>query len=164
MNYVSKNKITFLATCVLIVMFMLFNFVHASEVSFGNCGEGISWILDASGVLEISGSGSMSDYAYDSDSPWKDNTDIVEVVIENGVTNLGSYAFKGCSNLTSVTVSESVTTIGKYAFSGCRSLSRISIPANVTSIGDYAFYGCNELTSIEIPDRVTSIGSSAFEG
>ena len=80
------------------------------------------------------------------------------------VTNIGDYAFYGCTGVTSVTLPNSVKSIGGYAFSGCTGLTSITLPNSVTSIGGYAFYNCIELTSVTIPDSVTSIGKSAFYG
>lgn len=65
--------------------------------------------------------------------------------IPNSVTEIGSYAFEGCSSLTSITMPDSVTIIGDMAFVGCESLSSITIPDSVTSIGWYAFFGCKKL-------------------
>ena len=69
---------------------------------------------------------------------------ITNVVILNGVTSIGDYAFKGCSRLTSVTIPDGVTRIGYSAFSGCSGLTNITIPDSVTSIGNYAFEGCSD--------------------
>ena len=89
---------------------------------------------------------------------------VTEVVIPDGVTSIGSYAFRGCTGLTSVTIPDSVTNIGSSAFNGCTGLTGITIPKSVTSIGTDAFSGCTGLTSITIPDSVTSIGYGAFSG
>jgi hypothetical protein len=83
--------------------------------------------------------------------------------IPNSVTNIGSYAFSGCTSLTSVTIPNSVTSIGDAAFFRCTSLTSITIPNSVTSIGSGAFDSCTSLTSITIPNSVTSIGDYAFE-
>ncbi|MCD7902690.1 MAG: leucine-rich repeat protein [Oscillospiraceae bacterium] len=131
----------------------------------GTCGENVIWTLDTStGVLTISGEGEIEDYEWYTTPwyAWKD--DITSVVIENGVTSVGDYAFYKCSTLTSVTIPDSVTSIGDYAFYECSSLTNVTIPDSVTSIGDYAFYECSSLTSVAIPDSVTSIGQSAFGG
>ena len=85
-----------------------------------------------------------------------------EVIVPDGVTSIGEYAFSRCSKLTSITIPNSVTSIGEWAFSGCSGLTSITIPNSVTSIGDFAFSGCNGLTSITIPNSVTSIGNGAF--
>ena len=71
---------------------------------------------------------------------------ITELIIPNGVTSIGHYAFEGCESLTSVTIPDGVTSIGHYAFSGCTSLTSVTIPDSVTSIGDFAFYRCTSLT------------------
>ena len=113
-------------------------------------------------------------------------TDIMHIVIPEGVTSIEDNAFEGCSSLTTVTIPNTVTSIGKnafyyctslisieipnsvtsignYAFSYCASLNTIAIPKSVTSIEDNAFYKCISLTSVTIPNSVTSIGSGAFE-
>ena len=93
-----------------------------------------------------------------------ENTEIKELVISDGVTTIGSYAFYGCSGLTSVVIPNSVTSIGTSAFDGCSGLTSMTIPNSVTSISDYAFSGCSGLTSVTIPNSVTTISSSAFSG
>ncbi len=87
-----------------------------------------------------------------------------QVTLEQGITNVGSYAFYSCNSLTSVTIPDGVTSIGNYAFYGCSRLTSINIPNSVTSIGSYAFQGCSSLTSVTIPDGVTSIGYRTFYG
>ncbi len=103
------------------------------------------------------------------------------VVIPNGVTTIGDYAFAN-NNLTNVIIPDSVTTIGDHAFAN-NSLTSVSIPNNVTSMGEFAFannnltsvlipnslttigdyvFHTNNLTNVTIPDSVTSIGNSAF--
>ena len=83
-------------------------------------------------------------------------------VIPNSVTNIGSYAFYDCTDLTSITIPNSVTSIGSYAFYNCSGLTSVTIGNNVTSIGLCAFYNCSGLTSVTISNSVTTIDSSAF--
>ena len=125
--------------------------------------DNLTWKLYEDGTLNISGKGAMKDYSYDSNqSPVYNNSNVKKVVIEDGVTSIGTYAFYDCSSLTSITIPNSVTSIGNSAFSYCISLTSIMIPDSVTSIGISAFRNCISLTSITIPDGVTGIGEAAF--
>ena len=92
----------------------------------------------------------------------KDIPGKVNVIVKDGVTEIGYQAFEECSGLTSITLPKSVTKIGNCAFSGCSGLTSITIPESVTEIGDSAFSCCSNLTSITLPKNVTRIGSEAF--
>ena len=122
----------------------------------GDC----TWTLDTDGLLTISGDGAMGNYTSSSSLSW--GTNIKSVVIENGVTTIGSHAFDGCSGLTSVTIPNSVTTISGYAFYNCTGLTSVTIPESVTSIGYSAFAQCTSLMSVNIPNSVTTIGYWSF--
>ena len=121
-------------------------------------------------ILTIKGTGKMQDFSTEdiyygtTSAPW--GTKIWGVIIENGVTSIGNYAFSGCSLSGTLLIPASVTSIGNKAFSRCTSLKgELIIPDSVTSIGDYAFSLCSGLTgSLTIPDSVTSIGNGAFNG
>ena len=67
------------------------------------------------------------------------NSDIVSVIIPDGVVTIGDNAFDGCESLKEITIPDSVVRIGSYAFYGCDSLKEIAIPDSVTEIGEYAF-------------------------
>ena len=87
---------------------------------------------------------------------------IKDLVIPDGATSIGDYAFSMYDNLTKVTISDSVTSIGKSAFYYCTNLTGVTIGNGVTIIPWCAFLGCTNLTSITIPDSVTGIVGSAF--
>lgn len=84
--------------------------------------------------------------------------------IPSGVTNIGSYAFRGTTALATVDLPAGVVNIGEYAFSGCTSLTSMNLPSSVARIGEGAFGRCLVLTSVNIPSSVKSIGTRAFEG
>ncbi len=72
-----------------------------------------------------------------------------DLVIPNGVTSIGAWAFAFCTGLTSITIPGSVTSIGQQAFFGCSGLTSVTIGNSVTSIGMQAFDYCSSLTSIQ---------------
>ena len=158
-------KIVFVSVVLMLVMSMCCFGASALKAT-GQCGDNVYWSFDEStGELVISGSGKMYDYQLDewnaSETPFEDSN-IKSVVIEDGVTAIGNYAFDYCHSLTSITIPDSVTTIGNRAFFYCDGLTSVTIPDSVTTIGDYAFSSCNSLASVTIPDSVVTIGDSAF--
>ena len=104
--------------------------------------------------------------------------EVTNLVIPEGVTSIGSYAFWDCSGLTSVTIPESVASIGSYAFRGCSGLAQVEFAsieglcnmrfgnysANPLSITHHFSVGGNEVKDLAIPNSVTSIGSFVFYG
>lgn len=136
----------------------------------GECGEGVTWALDSeSGVLRISGSGAMTDYVehktkYDStQAPWSIYLyHIKSIVVDEGVTHIGSYAFYKCIYATSVTLPESLLTVGPHAFEKCVSLEHLNL-STVDSIGEFAFAGCKKLVGYTLKDGVVC-AENAFEG
>ena len=141
-----KKFFTFIILCILSS-----NVIHA----------GITWTLSGDGTLTISGT-DMPDYT--SSPLFSQREKIKQVVIKNGVTNIGANSFFGCYNIQSIAIPNSVTSIGKEALRDCYKLTSIVIPNSVTSIEENAFNGCSKLTSITIPNSVTSIGGGAFSG
>ena len=121
-------------------------FNNNNFVSGGSCGTGLTWTLNRSGVLIITGSGAIPNYIY-AETPWWD-LHISQVVVCQGVSSIGKMAFAYMKDITSVTIADSVTSIGQEAFRECTSLTSITLPASVTSIVANAFYGCDELEYI----------------
>lgn len=136
------------------------------DVSGAACGDGV--VYDASSALKrltIRGTGAMADYASSKDVPWAEYASgITEIVIEDGVTAIGDYAFYYCINAAEVKIESTVlTSIGDYAFWMCSKLPSVKIPNSVTSIGDNAFAYCAALTSFEAK-ALNTLGASAFAG
>ena len=137
-------------------------------IASGTCGyngDNLIWVLTENGTLTISGSGKMQGYSDSSVAPWyTKRTKILSVVVEDGVTSVGSCAFYACLKLASVTLPEGIKSIGYSSFQDCTKLAEVDIPNSVTSIGYQTFYNCSSLTSVTIPESVTSIGNHAFSG
>ena len=147
----------------------------------------VQWKIEGV-TLTISGEGAMDDYEDISETPWYDYIGEIEsVVIEDGITYIGTYAFSEINGLTQVTLADSITAVGEYAFYNCSALVDINIPTGLTVIGDRAFTGTvwfedkkeeadmvvvnNVLLyaglsegSVVIDSGITCIGADAFEG
>ena len=141
----------------------------------GNCGaegDNLTWTLDSDGTLTISGTGAMADYDDTDKQPWANQrSSINKVVIGDGVTSIGDYAFALCKSLSEITIPAKVERIGEYAFYDCYDhtnhsggLKTVTFAENsrLTTIEEHAFYRCMYLEKIEIPASVTSIGGYAF--
>ena len=152
-----KRKITILTIAFLSSMLM---YANAFAAATGRCGDSITWTLDDSGNLTLSGSGEMWNNGYD-DSPFKDY-EIRKATVEYGITSIGESAFLGCRGMTELTLPNSVRSIGGNAFFDCSGMTELTLPNSVRSIGDHAFSGCSGMTELTLPNSVTSIGDSAF--
>ena len=108
------------------------------------------------------GTGKMPNFTETSYPMNNIKTTLEEVVIEEGITAIGSYAFSSCKILENVQIGNTITSISNYAFYGCKSLPSITIPDSVILLGSYAFEYCSSLESTIIGDGVTSIGADAF--
>ena len=110
---------------------------------------------DVTKVVLNDGITSIGDYAFQ-------NNTIKDFSIPNYVETLGKYAFYNCKNLQDMFIPNSVTAIDAYTFYGCDGITKLSISENVAKIGDYAFYGCSSLTVLNIPNKVERIDWYAF--
>ena len=129
----------------------------------GQCGDNAQWHIDMGPVeLIISGTGDTWDWQGD-DPPWHNYAEwINKVTVENGITGIGSNAFRFCSSIKEVNLPDSLERIGDDAFSNCSDLRSVVIPDNVKTIGDYAFNVCLKLANVSIPEGVQHIGDYAF--
>jgi hypothetical protein len=87
-----------------------------------------------------------------------------DVIVGEGVTKIGDYAFWYCDETKQFTLPSTLTTIGNSVFEGCSDIETIIIHDNIETIGSEAFYNCTSLTSATIGSGITSIGDSAFLG
>lgn len=160
-------------------------------------GEANAWDISAAGdgsvlayyegdTITITGDGAMKNYdrayrgANDGSgvsrkvwAPWIDRStgapfrEFKHVVIEPGVTTIGTYAFSGMYDMESVVIPEGVTSIGSNAFINCKALKQVDLPASFATIGEYRnvrihardpFEECDSLEKITIAD-----GNTAFK-
>ena len=182
---------------VLLAVILTISSVVCVNAAMGyHSGDGFTYEADTKGNLSVAG--------YDGDDmviadeyllmpivkvkslAFKDNTTIKSVSFDSAsnLTNIGTYAFSGCTGLTSVNIPSTVTGVGTAAFKGCSSiesvyfyttklpnecfrnctaLETVVLNSEIESIGNYAFGGCSSLRFLELPKSVNSISTTAFK-
>ena len=176
----------------------------------GTCGattsDDVSWKLEPNNsdgenqtyTLTISGSGKMENFTSPTAekaniAPWytalpaDENTSsvpITEIKIDEGVTDLGNYAFSYLTNVVKANIPASITSLGDSIFRGDTALTTVDWASDfnapeitdtdsnsTTYTGDYVptsmFDGCTSLGSGEelsawLPDSFTGVGCAAF--
>lgn len=113
----------------------------------GECGaqgNNLTWSLNCDSVLTISGTGAMENYSFNSDgqAPWAEyGLDIRDIVIEEGVSSIGSYAFYNA---------------GSYTNGAYNNVRSVTIPSTVTKLQNNYFYQC--------PVQTVTINSDSIVG
>ncbi|MBR1497401.1 MAG: leucine-rich repeat protein, partial [Oscillospiraceae bacterium] len=129
----------------------------------GSVGSGLSWTLDNTGVLRLSGSGATGNFYEANDAskristPWEPYQNIITALELNGVTDIGDFAFCNLGYLTRVTIPNTVTRIGRYAFESCARLNYVFIPASVTTVATNPFARCPSLEAISLDSGSRSL-------
>lgn len=161
---IKKSVLLLLAAALLCAVLTPLSMNIYAAATSGECGENLTWSYDkATKTLTISGTGEMGDCQW-RDSPWYSFVNEIEtIILPNGITSIGTYAFAICPQLKNVEIPNTVTHIGAGAFYWCGSLTSITIPNSVTSIGNAAFSTCTSLTSVTLPDSVTTVSNSLFD-
>ncbi len=134
------------------------------ETSAAGAGQDeINWGIDTdSGELVISGKGRIQNYMTGK-TPWYSYRWILrKVVIEEGVTEIGDFAFYGCSRLTELILPQSLRRIGNSSFGYCPKLDSLALPAGLERIGENAFKFCSALQEVVLPAGLSQLGPSAF--
>lgn len=150
-----------------------FNIVEVQEPApdpddSGVCGVGVTYAFyESTKTLTISktgeGTGAMSDFEWEG-APWYSYRSKIEtIVIEDGVTTIGSNAFCNCPVLSALSIANSVVDIRLQAFYDCVQLKQLELPNSALTISTYAFKQCAGLTSLRIPANVSMIEWGAFQ-
>ena len=151
------------------------------------CGRNAYWDFDyVTGTLTISGTGTMYDYEVFG-APWFSlNEKFKRLVVKDGITRLGNYAFSYCKDLSEAEIPDSVIYFGSdvfqasglesidlsnteligiapYTFSDCNSLTSVKLPKALKTIFAGAFTDCENLVSVHLPEGLTEIQYYAFD-
>lgn len=198
-----KKKKSFLTISFILALFILtFSYTKATKAeTLGTFqyGDNIYATLDETGTLTLSGTGAMWDgkasyrnyyrkssltqtVKFAGEDTYIDNL-VYKIVVNDGITSIGNYAFCGFTKLQSLSIGSSVTSIGEDAFYCTYALHTVTVPGTVRKIGiaafqgsgltsctlnpgiqtidNYAFYN-TKLKYLVIPDGITIIGECAF--
>jgi len=164
--------------------------VRAETVTYQLGGQ-VTGTLAEDGTLTVSGTGEMYDYTYSSESgsssPVAKNNKIQKVIVEDGVTYIGSYAFAECYGIRQVDIAGSVKTVGSdafvwdsgikevilregveeldyFCFGRCSGLETVQLAQSIKNIDYSVFYGCFNLRDVMLPAQLERIGMYAFGG
>ena len=174
MIYSMKRKVALVVAC--IMCSLTASAAEATIIAQGECGaEGssVQWKYDDTGTLTISGTGAIESYSYVTQCPWNSyRNDIMSLIIEEGVTEIGSANFKQLKNITAVTLPSTMKKIGPNAFAECALSFTVDEANAIYSAVDGVLFNKDKTTLlqcklsdteyVEIPNSVTTIGNYAF--
>lgn len=126
------------------------------DYASGETDDGISWEWErCTGVLTVSGTGSISGYT-STTMPWYDVINYTtEIVVSDGITTIGKYAFYKAENVQRISLPGTLTTISERAFEYCSSIEELLVPDSVTSIGYGTFANMTNLKKVTVPASTT---------
>lgn len=166
--------------CILLSFLIILAYMPGMAYAEDSASEdGLSWNI-SDGILTISGTGDMADYTSAKPAPWYDErSSVTGIVLENGVTSIGSYAFQEMNNATSITIPASINHVGRYAFNKTNGIMDVylqdltawlkadvaSHPVSVSVSGEHRMYiNGKELSDLVIPEDIEVVRTSAFAG
>lgn len=147
------KKLSVLLACCLLISMLPMAASAATVVDSGKCGENLTWTLDSSYVLTISGTGDMEKEEGKTTWGWTSyDYQIKKVIVNSGVTSIGERAFSTCWSLKSVTLPDSVKRIEANAFTDCFLLTEIRLPEALEYLAVSAFSECSRIDKYIVPE------------
>ena len=140
----------------------------SDAASEGDAGD-VHWVISGD-TLTIGGTGEIPDYGEGGPDeprpPWEQGDgwgNVKNVVIQSGVTRIGTYTFFNFHGLRSISLPNTLTHIGNSAFFECSGLPTITIPNSVTDLGSSTFVKCDSLASVVFEGNVGAIHDYTFD-
>jgi len=136
-----------------------------TTVESGVFSNGVTWTLDDSGTLRVSGTGEveglidLNGNIYETRGfPDSIKKSVKTVIVEEGITSIGRFAFYDFTRVEKVTLPNTVSFIGVDAFDGCALLKEINFPNSLKCIEPFAFQYCTSLKKIVLPESLETLG------
>ncbi|MGN0486797.1 MAG: fibronectin type III domain-containing protein [Acutalibacteraceae bacterium] len=162
MKQCMNKALQFLLTAVLALGLA---FCASAAQESGQCGEQVTWVFDpVTAEITISGSGPMTDCKTPQASPFYGREDVTALIIEEGVTSLGSFSFHGMSRLESITIPDTVTAVSASALEDCDNLALIIYGGDMAQWNAIAIADDNALlngTMLHLKTHTTSAQNDA---
>ena len=122
---------------------------NAKTVDRGSCGDNVVWVLDDEGTLTITGEGSIQYYVRLPFVPWTGYyEDIYSIVISDGVTGDGGYAFSEIRNLKYLEIGNGYSSIDDWMLLSAENLTDIKLCNSITNIKTGVFSKCKKLKNV----------------
>jgi len=158
-------SLVFILTLVITVFCAVDVFAEDATGKFGN-NDALTWTWkESTTTLTISGNGNMPTYKAETLATRPYNayaTKATTLVIEQGITSIGDYAFDSFSALTSVSFPDGLTKFGGWSFQKCSKLTAVTIPASVKEVGFYAFSTSSKLSSVTLNEGLETLKQGCF--
>ncbi len=129
----------------------------------GKGGEGRFWCITTDGLFIIGGEGEVKGFASSANIHLKKGR-IKELLFLDGITSIGSEAFKNTNTVEKITLPDTVTEIKSKAFYSCFNVKEIILGKGLKTIGTQAFADSNYLQKVVMHEGITEIGGAAFAG
>lgn len=155
-----KKAAGFLIAAAVFFQLIYFPASASTKTVSGICGTAAAFTIDENGTLTITGTGKIDKFFFDDKEI--EYKKIKQIIISEGITELGKNCFCYLENVTLVKFPVSLQIIGEDAMNGMESLTEIQFPSELSQIGESAFYNCHKITELQIPDTVNQIGPDAF--
>lgn len=97
-----------------------------------------------------------------SSEAFEDCLGLTHIEIPSGVTEIGSWAFCGCSNIRTVSLPQTLETLAEQAFRACSKLDSIELPDSMTELHRWMFYQCSSLSRVTLPENLRIIHDGAL--
>lgn len=131
---------------------------ESNKPNINTPNEPIKWLFDSkNGTLTITGTGKVT-------ANWGgiNKESVQKVVLDDRVTEIDSWIFTGCSNITDIKLPSRLKKIGNHAFKDCTNLKHVNYPEGLVEIETEAFWGCLSLEGIILPNSLKTLGDRVF--
>ena len=131
------------------------------ELAFSKCIGRVQERLSTNAAIQVHLDLSAIDWLEEVDLLVYRSTSLVGITLPPSIQRVD---FNGCHSLQEVVLPEGLEEVGSFCFMDCHSLERVGLPSTVKKIDSSAFRNCRRLTQLELPEGLETVGYDAFGG